>query len=263
MLQETNPWLMFGWCSANRLELALKLAFKEVDEVILRLYYLYKSPKKLNQLKELFDLYEEDREFCSNGYRSKIAPGTRWIAHKIASLKTIIDKYGIYMTHLQQLSEDTSYSRNEWKKSKNWFHKWSYARVPLLISLFLEILSPAKIMSKGFQEEQIDVVKTVDYLKRANGQCAHIKDEEYYELPSVKWFIGEVETSEHGVTIFHGIEMKDFENAHGVLEVSKNEIIELIEDAITVRLIDSDSEINKISALVLNTEAWPPSQDDD
>ena len=128
------------------------------------------------------------------------------------------------------------------------------------LSPFLEILSSAKILSKGFQEEQIDVVKPVDYLKRANGQFARIKDKEYYELPSVKRFMGKVE---HGVTTFHGIEMKDFENALGVLEVSKNEIVELIEEAITVRLIDSESQINKIAALVLNTEAWPASQNDD
>ena len=270
MLQETNPWLMFGWCSAHRLELALKDSlrnldlFKEVDEIILRLYYLYKkSPKKLNQLKDLFDMYEEDGEFFSNGYRPKRASGTRWISHKVAALETIIDKYGIYMTHLQELSVDTSYSRNEINKFRDYFDKWSYGRVPLLISLFLEILSPAKILSKGFQEQDIDVVKTVDYLKRANRQFARIKDKEYYELPSVKRFMSKVETSDHGVTTFNGIEMKDFENALGVLEVSKNEIVELIEDAITVRLIDSDSEINKISALVLNTEAWPASQNDD
>ena len=47
MLQETNPWLMFAWCSAHRLELALQDSlhnldlFKEVDEILLRLYYLY------------------------------------------------------------------------------------------------------------------------------------------------------------------------------------------------------------------------------
>ena len=55
MLQEINPWLMSGWCSPHRLELALKDSLsnqellKEVDDIILRLYYLYKkSPKKLH-----------------------------------------------------------------------------------------------------------------------------------------------------------------------------------------------------------------------
>ena len=57
ILQQTNPWLSFGWCAAQHLELALNDAlnatsFKDVDEVIIRLYYLYKqSPKKIRQLK--------------------------------------------------------------------------------------------------------------------------------------------------------------------------------------------------------------------
>ena len=103
MLQEINPWLMFGWCSPHRLELALKDSlsnqelFKEVDDIILRLYYLYKkSPKKLHQLKDLFDMMEADYEFDSNGYRPERASGTRWIGHKVGALQMIIDKYGIY-----------------------------------------------------------------------------------------------------------------------------------------------------------------------
>ena len=65
ILQKENPRLAFGWCLAHRLQLALKdslgqTSFKEVDDVILRLYYLYKkSPKKLRQLHELVALYEE------------------------------------------------------------------------------------------------------------------------------------------------------------------------------------------------------------
>ena len=75
------PWLVFGWCMAHRLELALKdalsgTAFKEVDEVILRMYYLYKrSPKKLRQLKELVDIYEDGGEFAEGAYKPKKASG--------------------------------------------------------------------------------------------------------------------------------------------------------------------------------------------
>ena len=52
ILQRKNDWLTFGWCAAHRLELAIKdglggTPWDAVDEVILRLYYLYKkSPKK-------------------------------------------------------------------------------------------------------------------------------------------------------------------------------------------------------------------------
>ena len=59
ILHQENKWLTFGWCVAHRLELALKDALKgtvsdDIDELLLRLYYLYKkSPKKLRQLKQL------------------------------------------------------------------------------------------------------------------------------------------------------------------------------------------------------------------
>ena len=52
LVQEELSWVVFVWCMAHRLELALKDSlsdtfFKEVDEMLLRIYYLYeKSPKK-------------------------------------------------------------------------------------------------------------------------------------------------------------------------------------------------------------------------
>lgn len=59
LLTETMPWIVVFWCLAHRLELALKDALKstlfvQVDELLLRLYYLYeKSPKKCVELDEV------------------------------------------------------------------------------------------------------------------------------------------------------------------------------------------------------------------
>ncbi len=49
IIQRSLPWLSWSWCFAHRLELACKDAlasslFKEIDEMLLRLYE--KSPKK-------------------------------------------------------------------------------------------------------------------------------------------------------------------------------------------------------------------------
>ena len=72
MLLLLNPWIMFenkktlGSCLdgvADSLELALKdslkgMSFDNLDELILRIYYLYKhSPKTQQQLKELAEIY--------------------------------------------------------------------------------------------------------------------------------------------------------------------------------------------------------------
>ena len=63
ILKKEFPWFLFVWCVARCLELALKDAlkgtyFKEVDDCLLHLYYLYeKSPKKLRGLEELHSSY--------------------------------------------------------------------------------------------------------------------------------------------------------------------------------------------------------------
>ena len=55
------PWLFWAWCYAHRLELACKDAltnhlFRDIDEMLLRLYYVYeKSPKKCCELSDLID----------------------------------------------------------------------------------------------------------------------------------------------------------------------------------------------------------------
>ena len=59
LMEGEIPWLFWMWCLAHRLELAVKDALKHtafdlLDEMLLRLYYLYeKSPKKCRQLEEL------------------------------------------------------------------------------------------------------------------------------------------------------------------------------------------------------------------
>ena len=71
----------FGWCVAHHLELALKdslgkTAFLKVDELILHMYYLYKkSPKKLQQLRELVNVCEKMYQFKTGGVRPKKPSG--------------------------------------------------------------------------------------------------------------------------------------------------------------------------------------------
>ena len=58
-LTEGVPWIVVFWCLAHRLELALKDSLKDtlfsaIDEMLLRVYYLYhNSPKKCRELDEV------------------------------------------------------------------------------------------------------------------------------------------------------------------------------------------------------------------
>lgn len=72
-LQKELPWLHWIACYTHRLELACKDAFssqlfKDIVEMLLRLYYLYsKSPKKSRELAEIVEDLKEIWEFPSGG----------------------------------------------------------------------------------------------------------------------------------------------------------------------------------------------------
>ena len=64
-MQRALPWLFWGWCYAHRLELAYKDSlsskrFKDIQEMLLRLYYLYEKSAKKSR--ELLDIVEDLRE---------------------------------------------------------------------------------------------------------------------------------------------------------------------------------------------------------
>ena len=86
-LQASMPWIVVFWCFAHRLELALKDAlsktyFTTVDELLLRIYYLYeKSPKKCHELNEVVAELESGDLPVEGGNRPLRACGTRFVAH--------------------------------------------------------------------------------------------------------------------------------------------------------------------------------------
>ena len=87
-----KPWLITIWCLAHRLELALNAALKntDIDEFLLRIYYVYtKAPKKCRELEEVVGELKfllNPSELPTGGNRPLRACGTRFIAHKVCAL---------------------------------------------------------------------------------------------------------------------------------------------------------------------------------
>ena len=52
--------------------------------------------------------------------------GTRWITHKISALQFVVDKFGIYIQHLQNMSEDPSFKAMDRSEngSRREYHCW-------------------------------------------------------------------------------------------------------------------------------------------
>ncbi|XP_047141282.1 E3 SUMO-protein ligase KIAA1586-like [Hydra vulgaris] len=261
LLKAEVPWITFGWCVAHRLELSLKeklgktASFNDVDYMILKMHYIYKkSPKKLRQLGELVSILEDD-EYNIGGYRPKKASGTRWISHKVQALEMILDKYGVYLTHLENMTEDITFTNAERAKFKGYHKKWIHARMPLYIALFIEILAPAKMLSKCFQSDEIDVLASSGFVQQAKSHLNRIQKTKFINLPTVKRFLAKV-TEKEGKFYFQGVALNDFVNAKHLVKKSKSIHIELVTNSIIERLETSDTITDMYGTKVLNTEGW-------
>ena len=73
IMQTTYPWLVWAWCYAHHLELSCKNSltstlFKDIEEMLLRLYFLYKkSPKKTSELEKIMEELHKVFEFRKGG----------------------------------------------------------------------------------------------------------------------------------------------------------------------------------------------------
>ena len=82
LVEKELPWVYWMWCLAHRLELAIKDALKGtpfdfMDEMLLRLYYIYeKSPKKCRALEEIITELQGCLQFDDGGVRPVRASGS-------------------------------------------------------------------------------------------------------------------------------------------------------------------------------------------
>ena len=127
---ELSPWLTLIHCFNHGLELAIKDAFKgtffsEIDTMLLKLYHLYKkSPKRLRELKEFGEIFEEVVPKPSR------LSGTRWIAHKVRSMEIILANYGVFLTHLESLTQ-TDFQALKRAELVGFAKKWVQAKYPI------------------------------------------------------------------------------------------------------------------------------------
>ena len=131
------------------MELACKDAlsskrFKNIDEMLLRLYYLYeKSPKKCRELEDVVSELKEVYEFPKTGNMPVCAQGSRWINHKRNALQHVVDRYGAYLNHLSAVAEDCTTKSEDKAHIKGYIKKWQHSRMIIGAALYIDVLKPA------------------------------------------------------------------------------------------------------------------------
>ena len=267
---EDMPWLIFNWCLAHRLELALKSALKgssfdKLNELLQKIHALYnKSPKKLRELKEIGEMLSgEGLEFRQGkGVKPVRASGTRWLSHKMSALRKYLEKFGVYITHLQNVVEDPSYQVADRAKVKAYIASWSSATTLVNLCFFLDVLNPVEILSLSFQKEFADPVSAVNALTKAFKKLQRLKEKSVREFPSIKIFLDKLEESGNGEVTYQNIQLKDVQRAVESVEMKKEEILAIVEAHLRTRLEDNDSEYILSIAQILNCEGWERTRQD-
>ena len=227
--------------------------------MILRLFYLYqKAPKKLRQLRELHEIYKGAMDFLSDSCKPKKASGTRWISHKLGAMKTCLDKWGIYIQHLESLAEDKPYKPKDRAKMKGYLRKWKKTETPFMLALFIDMLEIPSILSRSFQADIIDPVYAFRCLSKAKERFDLFDSKEFDKLPHVKDLLRQITVNENDQHVYQNIVLSNYEADKQRISEKKASLSEKVRTCITVRL-EEESDCKVIFQYVpqlLKMEGW-------
>ena len=240
----------------------------------MHLFYLYKkSSKKHRELRNFYHLLEGQFEMYSAGVRSLKATGTRWIDHKIASIGRVIEKFGLYIQHLQH-SIDTAKKSQDSATLHGKFTKLINAKFLLRCALFTDVLAKAKHFSLITQEQNIDIIHNNEcLLKKLRKNPAYV-----FQLPTVKLVTEEIESNdEDGEPLYQNQKAQFYSTEKRFIENHIVQIIERVvscfekcygnlysdleETSINIPSDDSDRIIFDVCR-ILNCNVWPNVTDD-
>ena len=269
-LTEEVPWLVMFWCLAHRLELSLNDSFKNtyfasIDEMLLRLYYLYeKSPKKCRELDdivtELKACLDSDDFSHKGGLRPLRACGTRFVSHKVMALSRVLERFGAYLSHLCSLIEDPTVKSVDKQKLKGYALQWRNAKILVGCAFFLDLLKPASILCKVLQKDEICVMGAIEAFIKTKKSVEKIKKTPFDDLPNVKMLCNRVKVDASG-TSYQGAEITNYDSALQYYKSKYSDltdrVLECLRNRVKVQHIDLLTHV----LTILTPIGWDKGQD--
>ena len=261
-MQDVLPWLFWAWCFAHRLELASKNGltsklFKDIEEMLLRLYYLYeKSPKKTRELASIVEDLKEVFELSKGGNVPIRSQGSRWITHKRKALQRVVDRFGVYIVHLTTLAEDKSLKSQDRARLRGYLHKWSHAKVLVGCAMFVEVLKPPSFLSLSLQGADIDIVFGIKQILKTSTTLKSLMKQDPLQWPTVQAVLSRVKDEGSSKT-YQGATLTGYNST--TLEYCKKEALadlERLNEKLRERLEWSDVTLLRAVLVFLETQSW-------
>ena len=192
--------------------------FEDIDTLLNKLHYLYrKSLKRLRELREFSEVYEKSVP------KPAKANGARRFSCKFISMNIFPKNYGIFITHLESLVNTDSQAL-KCHEIESYAEKWQCAKFPLHIAMYLNVLTPLKVLSVRLQQEKHDPIYMLRNVHDFNWSMLKLQllVENAFEgstkkLTNYTKFISLVEQNETGF-VYQDIKLKDFESSKAALK---------------------------------------------
>ena len=87
------------------------------------------------------------------GSRPLRACSTTFVAHKVAALGRLVDRFGAYLCHLATMTEDRSITSTDRQNLKGYLLKWRDSKFLIGCAFFHDLLKPMAMFCKILQDE--------------------------------------------------------------------------------------------------------------
>ena len=82
----------------------------------------------------------------------------------------ILDKFGLHITHLENVATDTGYRAKERNRIKGYLNKWKNSKMLVDICFYLELLKPTMQLSLNLKKITIQVLPPL-LLEKSKENC--------------------------------------------------------------------------------------------
>ena len=117
--------------------------------------------------------------------------GTPWITHKRRAMQRIIDRFGVYITHLEAMVNDTSTKPVDRAKLEGYHRKWSQAEIIIGCAMYVDLLKAPSLLSFSLQED-IDIVTGIKNILKSVSSLQSLLSETPKEWPTVKLVLSKI-----------------------------------------------------------------------
>ena len=200
----------------------------------------------------------------TRGNRPLQASGTTFVAHKVAALSRIVDRFGAYMSHVQTLIEDPSTKGADKARLTGYVRRWRSGKMLVACAFFHDLLKPAGALCKALQNDEICVISAVEAIIDAVKSIRSLETTAQEELSTVKKLINRMNHAEEEPS-YQEVEVVDLEDGLEYFRMHQreytNKILTCIKSRITTH--HSDTQLLTSALTVLATYGWEKSDQPD